>query len=172
MFLFFEILESGETDFNYTPLEYQSGIAPKKGAVLLNLFSFKTEGKGLLGKTFSAAAGGSGEDTQTSSGETADPGDPEGQNWDISCRHPWGFPPATPHPHCHGAETAQGPSRHLGKRVPCLEAALCPLSPDSFIPVLPNHGHIMRTHMKLLNKPPMIQRLIMAFQKLLKYPHY
>lgn len=104
MFLFFEILESGETDFYYTPLEYQSGIAPKKGAVLLNLFSFKTEGKGLLGKTFSAAAGGSGEDTQTSSGETADPEDPEGQNWDISCTHPWGFPPATPHPHCHGAE--------------------------------------------------------------------
>lgn len=50
----------------------------KKGSSVLNLFSFKTEGKGFLGKTFSAAAGGSGEDTQTSSGETA--GDPKGQN--------------------------------------------------------------------------------------------
>lgn len=157
-----------ESDFNHTSLEYQSRIAPKKGNSALNLFSFKTEGKGLLGKTFSAAAGGSGEDTQTPSGETADPGDPEGQNWDTSCTDPWWF--LQPPHRLRASPRHIKTSHYTGKEVPSLETVLCPLS--SFIPLLPNYGHFVRTPMTSLNRPLIIQRLLMAFQELLKFLCY
>lgn len=116
------------------------------------MFSLNTEGKALLGKTFSAAAGGSGEGTQTSSGKIADPGDPGRQNWDRSCTELWWFP-HTPHLTAKGL----GPCpRYIrtpecrGNVSPTPGDSSVPLSQGSFIPFLPNYGQKVRTCTNLL----------------------
>lgn len=133
-------------DFNHTSLSYQSRTATRKGAVFWTCFPSKLRGKGFLARLSQLQLEAL-ERTHRHLVEKlqeihwAKTGTWRARTHGGSPRH---SPPSLP----WGWEPAQGTARHLtaqGKAVPFLETVLCPLSHGSFIPLLPNYGHIVRT---------------------------
>lgn len=117
-------------DFNHASLEYQFRIAPKKGAVFWTCFPSKLRRKSCLARLSQLQLEAL-ERTHRHPVEKLQT--QENQRAKTRTRHAQthGCSPQPPH-----TLTTQG------KWVPCLETVLYPLSQSSFIPLLPNYGHI------------------------------